>query len=967
MGRTVVAVLVVAAAVAVLFIPGVGPAISATLVSAGLSTATAAAITTAITTAVVSAGVASAGMLLGFGPSLPKPATTEGPLKTPIPRRLSAYGRTRLFGAYIYYESRGTGEAFDVFAIHDGQIDGIETRYLADDRVTKNSFGEIISASPSNDGRYLSDNVFWYETLGQTPGPGLPGISSRSPQWTANHRGDGVVLVGTYWHAPKQETFSQRFPQGGPVPASVVARWQRVFDWRDGTQSVSDPSTWKWSENALLHLAHYRLVREKARRFTDEAFPSGAALLDAWSLFFAPTLAYWTEAANVCDEAVPLAAGGTEPRYRSCFSHYHTDAHKDVINSLTSTFDGWVSPRADGALIVYAGKYYEPTVSIGPDEIVSYGWTVGSDDESSINEIAVTYVSAAHDYTAVDTTSWRDYDDMAARGAVRSTTLENAVPSHGQARRLAKRLMSRVMAQSRGTVTTNVAGRPVRGQRFINLRIEEAGAVFFDGVAEIQQMTRNVQTGGITFAWVAADPNVDAWNPATEEGDPAGTAPRIAISSLPAPEITSAFVVYTGVTNEGTGGRVQIDVTAPIDAGDADRLVWFARWRVQGATIWNEQQYNDTDPSPSVSLLTSFVPVGDDIEVEAAYRTPDGRLSPYSGPPTLVGTDTETVVPDAAVSVSLVQWAATLDLTTPYIPRASSYRWRFYAADGVTLLDTVTTTARTVSYAKERAAVAGARRAYVVDVAGVNAAGAGGTAVSGLLTLPAPPAVTALSIPDDATTAMASFTLGSGNVVGHVLYYSPTADFDPFTTGAAVYGFGSPIYGFGLTAGAYFGKVAAFDAWSDRPDLLNFTAEDAFTITTGGGGFGGGAAPGGGGGYCVTVDTPVLLADGTQKPAGDLVVGDMLRTQHEHTMEWGDYPVEVIEFVESSDLWRAYGIVATGGHRVWQTNWVEMRDVGQRVPGSAMVARITVTDAHTYYARGVLSHNIKPYPPEGEV
>lgn len=126
---------------------------------------------------------------------------------------------------------------------------------------------------------------------------------------------------------------------------------------------------------------------------------------------------------------------------------------------------------------------------------------------------------------------------------------------------------------------------------------------------------------------------------------------------------------------------------------------------------------------------------------------------------------------------------------------------------------------------------------------------------------------------------------------------------------------------------------------------------------------------GGGGGIrnCVTVDTLILMADGSEKPAGYLKPGDMLRTRHETTLEWGDYPVEAISFAhepvfaatfEADDnRWTLRG---TAMHRVWldPMGWQRMVELGQPA-GTSMVARITVSDAHTYVSNGILSHNIK--------
>lgn len=113
--------------------------------------------------------------------------------------------------------------------------------------------------------------------------------------------------------------------------------------------------------------------------------------------------------------------------------------------------------------------------------------------------------------------------------------------------------------------------------------------------------------------------------------------------------------------------------------------------------------------------------------------------------------------------------------------------------------------------------------------------------------------------------------------------------------------------------------------------------------------------------YCVTADTLILMADGTQRAASAIKAGEMLHTQHEETMEWGDYPVAAIEFAEE-DVFAAAGYPnATAHHRFWKDGWVEMRDIGTPA-GRALVAKITVTDAHTYFSAGVLSHNIKYYP-----
>jgi hypothetical protein len=115
--------------------------------------------------------------------------------------------------------------------------------------------------------------------------------------------------------------------------------------------------------------------------------------------------------------------------------------------------------------------------------------------------------------------------------------------------------------------------------------------------------------------------------------------------------------------------------------------------------------------------------------------------------------------------------------------------------------------------------------------------------------------------------------------------------------------------------------------------------------------------------YCVTDDALIMMADGTQRPARDLVVGDMLWTVHEETMVAGDYPIEAIDFADEDILVVVLSsgpLFGTPDHRVLTlAGWQTLRDLCGVPAGRARVAKITVTDAHTYISNGALSHNIK--------
>lgn len=147
-------------------------------------------------------------------------------------------------------------------------------------------------------------------------------------------------------------------------------------------------------------------------------------------------------------------------------------------------------------------------------------------------------------------------------------------------------------------------------------------------------------------------------------------------------------------------------------------------------------------------------------------------------------------------------------------------------------------------------------------------------------------------------------------------------------------------------------------------EMTTANADGTYPSTpTAPGGDGGG---GYGGGYCVTVDTLILMEDGSWRRAGELRAGDRVRTQHEGTMCWGVWTVTSARIVRAEVMAAPGYPNATPEHRFWteEEGWFRMERIGAPA-GWDDVVKITVAGAHTYFARhpdaaeGVLSHNIK--------
>lgn len=567
------------------------------------------------------------GINAAFAPKPPPMGAVSTPYKNGMPPRQSGFGRTRLSGPYMLFEA-AEGGSFDVLALHDGECDGVsitpnpERYFLHDDEVTVDptTKGVYVPGSPQKFGGGPPGHKVFIETrLGLNPNTALAlpmAINVAFPgTWTSLYRGDGVACLALTCAQSRAKDQAANFPNGLPL-ASVVMRLQKVFDPRLG-EDQANPSSYAWSANPVLALLAY---------LTNA---SGGMGLD-YGRRIAPTIDYWKAAADDCDRATPLLAGGTEPRYSCGGLYQHDAAPADVINQILQSFDGWLSQRGDGALVVRPGRYVEPTIVFTDDHVVSYSVQHFLTDEEAVNQLVPSYTDPNSKYNVIDAGAWLDTADYASRGKLRSQTLPLPwVQSPSQSRRLAKRRMSRFTANLRGTVTTNLYGFAGLGERYLILRIAE-NAALNDIVVEVANVNMDLANLQVTYDWVQADPDIDAWNRFSEEQPPLPAGVRAAAAALVAPTITSMTAVYQQGTSSDQAARIKIDVSAPITTD----VQWLIRWQKSGDTNWTEGSYTDIADGSAIELLSGFVPDGGDVVVEVAYVTAGGT-SPWSASATI--------------------------------------------------------------------------------------------------------------------------------------------------------------------------------------------------------------------------------------------------------------------------------------------------------------------------------------------
>ena len=132
---------------------------------------------------------------------------------------------------------------------------------------------------------------------------------------------------------------------------------------------------------------------------------------------------------------------------------------------------------------------------------------------------------------------------------------------------------------------------------------------------------------------------------------------------------------------------------------------------------------------------------------------------------------------------------------------------------------------------------------------------------------------------------------------------------------------------------------------------------------------------------CPSPEMLILLSNGEQRKAGDLQVGDEVKTQHETTMEWGNFKVTHAEIIPNAKRLNikldGKDFICSLDHKFYKDGaWVDAKDikVGDVLSDKAVteiaehstgdVVQITVDDAHTYICEGVLSHNKSPAGPK---
>ena len=303
-----------------------------------------------------------------------KPSATSGSIslsqrdqtvtvRQPIAPHQILYGRSRVGGTTVFLEStQGNRLLHCVVALAGHEIDAVEKVYFNDEEVTLDGSGIGFGGK--------ARVQYKLGTTDQTAFSDL--VAESNGLWTNNHRLRGIACAYI-----RLEYDQDKFPNGVPN-FSFLIRGKKVFDPRTSTTA--------WSANAALCLNDY-LTSTYGLGAVYASEIDSAALIAA---------------ANVCDEDIPLAGGGTENRYE-CHGVFDTAQRpEDVINGILSSMAGkavWSS----GKWRIIPGVYYTPTLTFDENDLRG-GIRVQSlvSRRENFNSVKGVFLSAADNYIKAD-------------------------------------------------------------------------------------------------------------------------------------------------------------------------------------------------------------------------------------------------------------------------------------------------------------------------------------------------------------------------------------------------------------------------------------------------------------------------------------------------------------------------------------------------------------------------------------
>lgn len=342
---------------------------------AGIASALSAAVSIGFTA--ITFGQVAAAFAIGAGLSMvsralaPKPnigAQMRGITQTtrePAGSRKIIYGKMRVGGQVVFISNTGNDNKYlhmaIVFASHE--IQAYDEIWFNDKKIWT-----LTGGFQGDWGTYVTiDRKFGTATQAASSD-----LTSANVRWTSDHKLSGMAYI-----AFRLEWDADQFPQGVPNISAVI-RGKKVYDPRSQVMA--------YSQNPALCLRDYML---------DSSYGLGesSSNIDSTAL---------NAAADLCDEQVSIAAGGTQDRYQCNGVIDTSNQIKANIEQLLASMGGKLT-YSGGKYFIDGAEYKTPTHTFTEADIISDVQTQTKQSRrGGYNGVKGIFVSEEKDYKVLD-------------------------------------------------------------------------------------------------------------------------------------------------------------------------------------------------------------------------------------------------------------------------------------------------------------------------------------------------------------------------------------------------------------------------------------------------------------------------------------------------------------------------------------------------------------------------------------
>lgn len=290
------------------------------------------------------------------------------PVAQPIPPRRFVYGPVRTAGV-LFFQDNANPYLFVCVALSDGEIGGVDAVYFGDDAVPLGSNGE-----PPAGNRFFGKLKVETTTGadGQEVSPLLLSAFPARIGAAFRQRGVARAVARLDWGTDAEQ---HNALWGDAITPTYQMRGMKVYDPRDAAQDIDDTTTWAYSANPALCVAH--------------------AITHAWGVALDFDSVDWNSvatAADVCDE--PVSYGGADVPMFRCGGIFEAGTEFGAqLADMLSSFGGIIG-RKEGKYFLLADAPGESVWTIEDSDIIELGeFQFASETAKLFNAVSAIYYS----------------------------------------------------------------------------------------------------------------------------------------------------------------------------------------------------------------------------------------------------------------------------------------------------------------------------------------------------------------------------------------------------------------------------------------------------------------------------------------------------------------------------------------------------------------------------------------------